>query len=362
MINVNSNMKLKILAIDTSCDDTSVAVLENDKVLSNIVSSQIDIHREWGGVVPNLAKREHEKAIDECVRVALKRAKTKEKDISAIAVTYGPGLAPALQVGVNKAKEMSLEYDIPLIGVNHIEGHILAVLLKNKNNKYYSKINEIKFPLLVMIVSGGHTQIIFVKSIGEYKVIGRTLDDAVGEAFDKVSRMLDLGYPGGLVISEMSKKGDKNKFILPRPMKDSNNYDFSFSGLKTACLYNIRDLKKEHKDNFVKLIPDYCASFQEAAVDSLLIKLKRATKKISPKMIFVGGGVSANNRLRKKFKQEINKLGVDIYFPSKVYSTDNAAMIGVVGYYKYLKKEFIKKVDKLDRVPSLSIEDKNIYE
>ncbi len=346
-----------ILAIDTSCDDTSVAVLKNDRVLSSVISSQVDVHKEWGGVVPTLARREHEKMIDGTIDLALKRSGLKDiKKINAIAVTYGPGLAPALEVGVNKAKDLALKHNIPLIAVNHMEGHALSALLKNRNGKSYSGITEAQFPLMAVCVSGGHTELVWIEEIGKYKLLGQTLDDAAGEAFDKVARMLDLGYPGGAVVAKLAETGNARRFTLPLPMKDRTDYHFSFSGLKTHCLYETNNLKEEHGDDFAKLIPDYCASFQEAAVDALLLKAIRAAKKKAPKMVLLGGGVSANNRLRSKLRSALKKLNIPLFSPAKQFCTDNAAMIGLAGFFKYQRGEFVQNIKSLDRDPSITIE------
>jgi N6-L-threonylcarbamoyladenine synthase len=348
--------KIHILGIDTSCDDTSVAVLENDRVLVNVISSQIDVHREWGGVVPNLARREHEKMIKVCVDLALKKSGLKNmSEVDAIAVTYGPGLAPALEVGVAYAKNLAIYHDLPLIAVNHMEGHLLSPLLKNKNGKSYSGIKKIKTPFLALCVSGGHTEITWVEEIGKYKILGKTLDDAAGEAFDKVARMLDLGYPGGPVIAKLAEDGKKDAYELPRPMSKSKDYNFSFSGLKTACLYNTNELKKKLGKNFAKIIPDYCASLQEAIVDSLLIKTLRAIKDKKPKMLFLGGGVAANKRLRSRLRVESKNLGVPAYFSSIAFTMDNAAMIALAGYFKYQRGEFVKDKARLSREPSVTL-------
>lgn len=347
-----------ILAIDTSCDDTSVAIMSGDCVLSSVVSSQNNIHTEWGGVVPALAKRAHQEYIDSCVSLAMKKAKIKEfSQLNAIAVTYGPGLAPSLEVGVAKAKQLALENNLPLIPVNHMEGHILSSLLKNSNGNYYASIDTIELPWLILVVSGGHTEIVWCKEIGTYQVLGHTLDDAAGEAFDKIARMLDLGYPGGSVIAELSKTGNPEQYKLPRPMMQSNSNDFSFSGLKTACLYNTNDLKKELGDKFAELIPDYCASVQEAIVDSLLIKFKRVLKKYKPKTALVGGGVSANLRLREKLRAFMKTKNIPVYFPFKKFCMDNAAMIGLAAYYKYTRNELCTQkedIESVDRVPNLT--------
>lgn len=346
------------LGIDTSCDDTAVAVLKNDRVLANVVSSQVDTHREWGGVVPRLARREHEKMIDGCIALALRRSGVKYiENIDVIAVTYGPGLAPALEVGVRKAREMSMEYMIPVVAVNHMEGHALSTLLKNSRGVNFSKLAKPQFPAIAVLVSGGHTEIVWIEELGKYEIIGQTLDDAAGEAFDKIARMLDLGYPGGPVLARMAEDGDPNSYPLPRPMKDSQDYHFSFSGLKTACLYNTNDLKKAlGPKKFSKIVPDYCASVQEAIVDSLLGKVSRAVKKKKPKMVMFGGGVSANNRLRSKFRREMKKQNIPVYFPDKKFATDNASMIALVGYYKFLRAETVECVSKLERDPSITIE------
>jgi N6-L-threonylcarbamoyladenine synthase len=348
--------KIQILAIDTSCDDTSVAILENDCVLANIVSSQIDVHQEWGGVVPALAKRAHQQYIASCIHRALKRAKVCLEALDAIAITYGPGLAPSLEVGLHKARELATEYHKKLIAVNHMEGHLLSPLLKNSKGRYYSKIHTLPFPCLGMTISGGHTEIVWLERIGEYKILGKTMDDAAGEAFDKIARMLGLGYPGGAVVEAFAERGDRTKYNLPRPMQKNKGYDFSFSGLKTACLYQTNDLKKELGSKFAQIIPDYCASLQEAIVDSLLTKLKKAAKDFSPKTILVGGGVSVNRRLRSKFRCAMRKQHLPIYFPHKKFCMDNAAMIGLCAYFKYQRGEFVEDIRSLDRVPYLSIE------
>ncbi len=349
--------KVYILGIDTSCDDTSVAVLENDRVLASIISSQIDVHKEWGGVVPNLARREHEKLIGPAIELALKRSGLKTiKKVSAIAVTYGPGLAPALEVGVTWAKRLAIENKIPLIAVNHMEGHMLSALLKNKAGKSYSGITKMKFPVMGIAVSGKHTELIWSKKLGHYKILGQTLDDAAGEAFDKIGRMLDLGYPGGPVIARLGEEGNPKAYILPRPMQYSKDYNFSFSGLKTAALYHSNDLRKSLGKNFAKAIPDYCASIQEAIVDSIIIKTARAAKELKPKLMLLGGGVAANKRLRVKLRRVSKELNIPIYFPGNNFTTDNASMIALAGYYKFLRKEFVKNVPALDRKPSLTIE------
>jgi N6-L-threonylcarbamoyladenine synthase len=223
--------EMKILAIDTSCDETSVAILENDRLFSNIVSSQVELHYKWGGVVPSIAKRAHQEKLDPSIELALKRARLKIEDIDVFAVTYGPGLAIALEVGIKKAKELAKKYKKPLVAVDHMEGHIYSNLIRNSRGNFYNSFSGVKFPLLVLLVSGGHTEIIFMKDHGEYGVVGQTLDDAAGEAFDKVARPLMLGYPGGPVIEQFAENGDEDMFKLPKPIIHLKNYNFSFSGL-----------------------------------------------------------------------------------------------------------------------------------
>lgn len=348
-----------ILGIETSCDDTGVAVLQNDRVLSSVVSSQIDVHREWGGVVPQLARREHENVIQIVIAAALKRAGVKCSDLSAIAVTYGPGLAPALEVGVRTAKQLAQEHSLPLIAVNHMEGHTLSGLLRNRHGKPYSGLDKALFPCLAVVVSGKHSDLVWIENIGHYRLLGQTLDDAPGEAFDKIGRMLDLGYPAGPVISQLAQGHNRAAFDLPRPMQHSDNYHFSFSGLKTSCLYQTNRLKDELGAEFAAVIPDYCASVEEAIVESLLGKTLRAAKEHQPNMVLFGGGVSANKRLRFRFRRELAALDIPAYFAPKQFCTDNGAMIALAGYYKLQRGETVADIAALDRDPSISIEDAN---
>lgn len=352
---------MKILAIDTSCDETSVAVCDNDIVLSNIVFSQVDLHAKWRGVVPIIAKRAHQERIDPVSELALKRAKIKIKDIDVFAVTIGPGLAIALEVGVKKAKELSTQYEKPLVLVDHMEGHIYSNLAKNSKGNYFNNLKKIKFPVLCLLVSGGHTEIILMKDHGQYEVLGQALDDAVGEAFDKVVRPLMLGYPGGPIIEEFAKKGDPEMFELPIPMLRRNDYNFSYSGLKTACVVKIDKLKKEFGKDFPKIIPDFCASFQKTISDSLLFKAKKAVKKYKPKQLLLGGGVIANIYIRRQIRKEMRKLGVEVIIPAKKLCGDNAAMIGVCAYYKSKRKEFVKNIERVDRLPNLRVDQKVSY-
>lgn len=340
---------MKILAIETSCDDTCAAVLENDRILANVISSQVDLYEKWGGVVPDIAKRAHMERIEPVINEALKRAKIKIEDVDVIGVTQGPGLAIALGIGVNKAKELAKKYNKKLVAVNHIEGHLMANLLKNKQGKPERKV---EFPALVLTVSGGHTKIILMKNIRDYEVIGETLDDAAGEALDKAAKMLGLGYPGGPIIERLAKNGNKKFLELPRPLADKKILDFSFSGLKTSFYYKIKDWDKER---IFKNINNLAASFQNAVFDSLLRKFKLAIEKYEPKTLLASGGVLSNLELRKILRKLAKEKNLPIWMPAKKeLNTDNAAMIGMVTYQKALRKEFVEDIDSLDRDPRLN--------
>lgn len=349
-----------ILAVETSFDDTSAAVLRNDEVLVNITSTELEVHQEWGGVVPNIAKEQHLQQIDTVIETALRRSGVGEfAALDALAVTYGPGLAPALTIGVNKIKELALQHGLPVIAGNHMEGHALSALLRNSRGKTYSGLQKPEFPALAITVSGGHTELVWIDEIGSYRILGQTLDDAAGEALDKIGRMLGLGYPAGPVIARLAEDGNPQAYELPRPMVNKDNYDFSFSGLKTAALYNTNDLKKQLSEaGFSKIVPDYAASVQEAVVDCIALKTLRAVKKEHPKMVLLGGGVAANNRLRARLRSDMRKLETPIYFPPKKFCTDNAAMIALTAYYKYFRGEFVEDIELLDRDPSITIETK----
>lgn len=340
---------MKILAIETSCDDTCAAVLENDCLISSVISSQTDLHAKWGGVVPDIAKRAHTERIEPVIKTALKRASVTLKEIDVIAVTQGPGLAIALGIGVNKAKELAIKYNKKLIGINHVEGHILANLIKNKLGKPDRKI---EFPALAMTVSGGHTKLILVKNIGEYEVVGETLDDAAGEALDKAAKMMGLGYPGGPILERLAQNGDKKFLTLPRPLSTQKNFDYSFSGLKTSFYYQIKDWPKEKiGENLANL----SASFQDAVFDSLLIKFKKAIEFYNPKMILASGGVLANGEIRKRLRKLSKDTKTPLLMPvKKQFNTDNAAMIGITAYYKALRGEFVENKEELDRNPRLN--------
>ncbi len=323
---------MNILAIDTSCDDTSAAVVQDGKILSNIISSQIQFHKEWGGVVPSLAKRLHGEKIDIVLQKALQFAHMSMKDIDAVAVTYGPGLAIALEVGVAKAKELGNTYQIPVIPINHMEGHLYSVFAKNKNGK--GNIQICRFPYLALLVSGNHTELILMSDHGRYEKIGEALDDAAGEAFDKVSRMLGLGYPGGVIISNFAKNGDANRFPLPVPMEYSKDFNFSYSGLKTATMRVVNQLKEESLFDKQRIF-DIAASFQNAAIEELCLKTIKALNTYTVNGLMLGGGVSANILLRKKLRIICNKQNIPLYLPiNKRLCTDNAAMIGICAYFK----------------------------
>lgn len=331
-----------ILAIESSCDETAAAVVKNGRdVMSNIISSQIELHTLYGGVVPEIASRKHIEKIDQVIEEALSEAKVTLDDIDAIGVTYGPGLVGALLVGVAEAKAISYAAKKPLIGVHHIEGHVSANYIENK---------ELEPPFLCLIVSGGHTHLVIVKEYGEYEIIGRTRDDAAGEAFDKVARAIGLGYPGGPKIDNMAKQGNKKAIEFPRAHIADNEYDFSFSGLKSAVLNYINYNKM--KDIEIN-IPDVAASFQEAVVDVLVSKVILATKKYGMNKIALAGGVASNSALREAMDLACKENNIELFYPSPIFCTDNAAMIGAAAYYEY-KKGTRHGLD-LNAVPNLKI-------
>lgn len=327
------------LGIESSCDETSVAVVSDNKILSNIVSSQW-MHQQFGGVVPEISARAHLRLISEITEEALKQAGLTKKEIDAVAVTYGPGLMGALLVGVNFAKSFAYGINKPLLPVNHIESHLFANFTDGR---------EIKYPFIGLIVSGGHTLIVKVDEGFVYTLLGSTRDDAAGEAFDKVAKMLGLGYPGGPLIDRSAKNGNSKFFDFPRPMIHSDDFDFSFSGLKTSVLHYIRETKKEDIDNHLS---DICASVQKAIVDVLTAKLRKASKLLSIKEIVVAGGVSANSELRSQLNVMTSK-GYKIYLPLPVLSTDNAAMVALLGEVKFRKNQDSNL--KLSPKPNLAI-------
>ncbi|MCH5254520.1 MAG: tRNA (adenosine(37)-N6)-threonylcarbamoyltransferase complex transferase subunit TsaD [Lachnospiraceae bacterium] len=331
-----------ILAIESSCDETAAAVVKNGReVLSNIISSQIALHTVYGGVVPEIASRKHIEKIDQVIREALTEAKVTLHDITAIAVTYGPGLVGALLVGVSMAKAISLASGIPLVGVHHIEGHISANYIEHK---------ELEPPFISLVVSGGHSHLVTVKDYGEYEILGRTRDDAAGEAFDKIARAIGLGYPGGPKIDAVSKEGNAQAIHFPRAKVVGSDYDFSFSGLKSAVLNYLNSCE-------MKGLPicqaDVAASFQKAVVDVLLEHSMQAVEKYGLRKFAIAGGVASNTSLREAFVEECAVRNVAFYCPSPVYCTDNAAMIGVAGYYEYCKG--VRHGYDLNAVPNLRL-------
>lgn len=331
-----------ILAIESSCDETAAAVVKNGReVLSNVISSQIALHTLYGGVVPEIASRKHIEKINQVIEEALSEAKVTLKDITAIAVTYGPGLVGALLVGVSAAKAISFASGIPLVGVHHIEGHICANYIENK---------ELEPPFVCLVASGGHSHLVVVKDYGEYEIIGRTRDDAAGEAFDKVARAIGLGYPGGPKIDKLSKEGNPDAIAFPRAKVAENEYDFSFSGLKSAVLNYLNGCQMKGEP---VCEADVAASFQKAVIDVLVEHSMHAVKEFEFDKFAIAGGVASNSSLRAAFEEACGKNGIKFYHPSPVYCTDNAAMIGVAGYYEYIKG--VRSGYDLNAVPNLKL-------
>ncbi len=358
---------MNILAIDTSCDETSVAITNGRKVLSNVIYSQVLLHKKWGGVVPSIAKRAHEERIDFVVNEALRHSGEETKSttpessldsgqarmtaIDYIAVTQGPGLAVALEVGIKKAKELANKYHKKLISVNHLEGHIYSAFVENSRGN--PKI-DFKFPYLALIISGGHTEFVVFKNHLEYQVIGETLDDAAGEALDKAAKLLGFGYPGGPVIERIAREvGNVDNHNFPRPMLKSKDLNFSFSGLKTSFYYFLKSQSAKTPLSGVKLL---ASSFQEAVFDTLIKKTEKAIKQTDINRLIIGGGVIANMRLRNLMRSMVKKYQGEVLFPSYKYLTgDNAAMIGIVAGFKAEKNLFVENIDKLDRIPRWSL-------
>lgn len=325
---------MRILALETSCDETSAAVLEitdsRFNLLSNVVSSQIKLHQPFGGVVPELAAREHLRNVLPVITEAL--GDLKPENIDALAVTIGPGLMPALMIGVETAKTLAYAWQKPLYPVNHMEAHVYANWLEHSE--------KIQFPILGLIISGGHTELVLIKNHGQYKLLGQTLDDAVGECFDKVAKMLKIGYPGGPLIEKTALSGNPQTYKFPRPLLDQPNFDFSFSGLKTSVLYFLQKNFPEVEKISPAELADICASFQAAVSEVLIQKTLRAAKKYKVKQILLAGGVAANKTLRQNFLATIEKekLVLELIFPELKYCTDNAAMIAMAAYFQTLKK------------------------
>lgn len=378
------NKMPKILAIDTSCDDSSAAVVDGSVVLSNIVSSQNQIHKNYGGVFPTLAKIEHQKNLDPAIHLAMKQARTTWSEIEAIAVTMGPGLAPALEVGIKRTKALAKKYKKKIIAVNHIEAHALSplALAKSKNLKE-TKQSEKKFPNLAIVISGGHSEFILVRKIGDYQKIGQTIDDAAGECLDKVGRLLNLGYPAGPLLEKFAKKGRPGKFDFPKAMTSQANFNLSFSGLKTSARNLIATLEKQNKLD-KQTTYDLALAIQTAVFEQIAYKLERIL--LSPNLekmlypsrdfmkhlqkgqaiptkineVWLGGGVAANISLRKIVRKTLNKYQqlsgkkIELKLPySKKLCGDNAAMIGLTATFKYSRGEF-SKIENLDRKPNLS--------
>ncbi len=323
---VTEQKDVLILAIESSCDETAAAVVKNGReILSNVISSQIDLHTLYGGVVPEIASRKHIEKSNQVIEEALKEAGVTLSDITAIGVTYGPGLVGALLVGVAEAKAIAYAAGLPLIGVHHIEGHISANYIENK---------ELEPPFVCLVVSGGHTHLVVVRGYGEYEIIGKTRDDAAGEAFDKVARAIGLGYPGGPKVDKLAKEGNPHAIEFPRAQIEGAPYDFSFSGVKSAVLNHLNScqMKGEEVNR-----ADLAASFQASVIEALVSRAIRATKEYGFDKLAIAGGVASNSALREALQVACDKEGIHFYHPSPIYCTDNAAMIGVAAYYEYQK-------------------------
>ncbi len=324
----SKNDDIYILALESSCDETAASVNKNGlEVLANVVSSQVDLHKKFGGVVPEIASRRHLELLLPVIDQALEEAGIKFNDLDAVAATHGPGLVGGLLVTLTAAKTISLALKIPLIGVNHIAGHIYANFIDNP---------EIEKPLLCLTISGGHTDLLYFEDLRGYQILGRTIDDAAGEAFDKISRFIGLGYPGGPAVEKAALSGDRNAIDFPRADL-GESYNFSFSGLKTAVMNYVNNEKQRGNEVNIK---DLAASFQEAVVDSLASNLIQAVEEYDVESVVLSGGVAANQRLREVITEKLKKYDLDLYYPSLELCTDNAAMIGAVAYYQYLEHDF----------------------
>ena len=320
-----------VLGVESSCDETSVAIYDGKTMLSNVVLSQIDIHKEFGGVVPEVASRHHVRNVSIVFKEALEKANLEPKDIDLVAVTEGPGLIGSLLVGITAAKTFAMMYDIPIIGVNHLAGHIYANQIEG----------EMKFPLLALLVSGGNTELILMKDHFDFEIIGQTLDDAVGEAYDKVARVCGLPYPGGPAVDKLAHQGE-DVYNLPRVMKNTNDYNFSFSGLKSAVINLVHNnQQRKEETNFNNL----CASFQASVVETLVYKTKKAAEEYSVSQVIIAGGVSANKALREAIVKAFENTNILVSIPPFKYCTDNAAMIAAAGYYQYKTFNETRKLD-----------------
>ena len=327
------NKEIFILAIESSCDDTSAAVMCGDVVLSNVTAGQA-VHEQYGGVVPELASRAHEQNIVPVVDAALKRAGITKEQLSAVAFTRGPGLMGSLLVGVSFAKGLAASLNIPMIDVNHLQGHIMAHFIKEKDVEHRSP----EFPFLCLMVSGGNSQIVKVNSYKDMEIVGQTIDDAAGEALDKCAKVMGLGYPGGPIIDRLARQGNPKAYAFSKP--HIPGFDYSFSGLKTSFLYTLRKLVAEDENYVETHMEDLAASFEATVVSVLMDKLYKASKSLGIKRIALSGGVSANTALRQAYADYAKRYGWDIFIPKFGFTTDNAAMIGIVGYYKFLDKDF----------------------
>ncbi len=326
-------MGINILGIESSCDDTSAAVIADGILMSNVIAGQA-IHEAYGGVVPELASRAHQQNIIPVVHEALKRSGIKKEELSAVAFTRGPGLMGSLLVGTSFAKGFAQALGIPLVDVNHLQAHVLAHFIKDKDDDS----RQPQFPFLCLLVSGGNSQIILVKAYNDMEVIGQTIDDAAGEAFDKCAKVMGLPYPGGPVIDKLAKEGNANAFRFNKPRVEG--YDYSFSGLKTSFLYTLRDKVKENPDFIEQNKNDLCAALQATVIDILMEKLRLAAKDLHIKEVAVAGGVSANSALREAFLQHADQYGWNVHIPKFAYTTDNAAMIAIAGLFKYNDGQF----------------------
>ncbi len=336
---------MNLLAIETSCDECSAAVLRDGMLKSVVISSQL-VHSEYGGVVPELASRAHMELIVPVIEETLKRSSISKDDIDSVAVTYGPGLAGSLIVGLSFAKAFAASRGIPVVGINHMEGHLYSSFLEGEKPQ---------FPFIALIVSGGHTMLVHVKEPYSHELLGQTRDDAAGEAFDKVAKLLGLGYPGGPVIDELAKEGNPNAFKFPRSFMSEDSFKFSFSGIKTSVLYLLRELKYNSEIKDEKLVRDICASFQRAVIDVLVEKTIRAAEKYFVKSITVAGGVAANRELRTTLQARAESINAKTFFPRPLYCTDNAAMIGIAAHFKYQKFGMISDLT-LKPTPNLEFE------
>lgn len=326
-------MSTVILGIESSCDDTSAAIIKDGVLLSNVVSSQ-KVHESYGGVVPELASRAHQQNIVPVVYEALRQANVKKEQLSSVAFTRGPGLMGSLLVGVSFAKGFARGLNIPMVDVNHLHAHVLAHFIQEKDEEHRSP----DFPFLCLLVSGGNSQIVLVKSFHEMEIVGQTIDDAAGEAIDKCSKVMGFGYPGGPIIDKLARQGNPKAYLFNKP--HIKGYDYSFSGLKTSFLYSLRKWVKEDPDFIENHKVDLAASLEHTVVEILMDKLRKAAKDLNIKQVAVAGGVSANNGLRNAFREHAKRFGWDIFIPKFSYTTDNAAMVAITGYYKYLNKDY----------------------